>query len=146
MDVTPGRRVAARLQEAAVHGESWQLPGQFEDVVMFAALVANESLEEDSFELTVCARHLKVHREIHLDVQVDGNVLWRKYRYVDRGRRLLRVHDVALAFEDSLGEYQDALYYRLIRRREADLDMSLQHSSIQQCRQCPSPFHRSGNK
>ena len=74
-----------------------------------------------------------LHTESYLDVQVDGNVLWRKYRYVDRGRRLLRVHDVALAVEDALGEYQDAPYYRLIRRREADLDMSLQHNSIQQC-------------
>ena len=71
---------------------------------MFAALVANESLEEDSFKLAG-VREVKVHRAIYLDVQVDGNVLWRKYRYVDRGRRLLRVHDVALAFEDALGEY-----------------------------------------
>ena len=69
--------------------------------------------------------------ESHLDVQVDGDVLWRKYGHVDRGGRLLGVHDVALAFEDALGEYQDAPYYRLIRRREADLDMSLQQISIQ---------------
>ena len=46
VDVAPGRRVAARLQEAAVHGEARQLPRQLEDVVMLAPLVADESLEK----------------------------------------------------------------------------------------------------
>ena len=44
--MAPGRRVAARLQEAAVHGEARQLPRQLEDVVMLAPLVADESLEK----------------------------------------------------------------------------------------------------
>ena len=66
-----------------------------------------------------------MQRIIHLDVQIDRDVLWREYGYVDGGRRLLRVHDVALALEDSLGEYQHALDDRFIRRRETDLDMSL---------------------
>ena len=66
-----------------------------------------------------------MRKVIHLDVQIDRDVLWREYGYVDGGRRLLRVHDVALALEYSLGEYQYALDDRFIRRRKAYLDMSL---------------------
>ena len=63
----------------------------------------------------------------YLDVQVDRNVLWREYGNVDGGGGLLWVDDVALALEDALGEDQDASYYGLVRRRQADLDVGLEN-------------------
>ena len=69
----------------------------------------------------------------YLDVQVDRNVLWREYGNVDGGRGLLWVDDVALALEDALGEDQDASYYGLVRRRQADFDVGLQYMTRFYC-------------
>jgi hypothetical protein len=95
-------RGPALLEQSAVHCETRQLPGEFKNVVVRAALVPDKSF----------------------DVQVDGNVLGWEDGNVDGRGRLFWVDDVALSLKDAFGKDEHAANNGLVGRGKAHFNVS----------------------